>query len=198
MTRRRVHLLVVGSLLGTLACNVLAGDPDALTLARDGRTTYRIAIAQDAAPQVEAVARDFQKIFREMTGATITMATDKQPMGPREIVIGPSKHLDELAMYIDWKALGEEGYVIRTQGPHLALFGGPLGGTRNAVYTFLDEHLGCRFYGRDFSVIPKRSDLSIGILHVEETPAISARYVNAGWAGNPLWASRMRLSYVCR
>ena len=191
---RKTHLLIVGSLLGTFACNALADNPDALTLARNGRTTYRAVIAQDASLEVKAVAKDFQKIFREMTGATLPLGTDDKPMGEREIIIGPSKHLDNLAMYIDWDALGEEGYIIRTRGPHLALFGGALGGTRNAVYAFLDEHLGCRFYGRDFSVIPKRSDLSIGILHVEETPAIRARYVNGVWAGNPLWASRMRLS----
>ena len=60
-----------------------------------------------------------------MTGAKIPLVTDAEPMGAHEIIIGPSKHLDELAMYIDWKVLGEEGYVIRTQPGHLALFGGP-------------------------------------------------------------------------
>ncbi len=34
---RKTHLLIVGSLLGTFACNALADNPDALTLARNGR-----------------------------------------------------------------------------------------------------------------------------------------------------------------
>jgi len=169
-------------------------DPDALALAKNGRTTYRIAVAEDASPRVKAVAQDFQSIFREMTGATIPMITDRQPMGPREIIIGPSKHLDNLAMYIDWDALGEEGYVIRTHGGRLALFGGPVGGTRNAVYTFLDEHLGCRFYGRDLNFIPKKGDLTIGILHVEEVPYLEARNPNAAWVGDPMWALRNRVN----
>ena len=109
MASRTVHSATMVGMLFILASATFGADPDALLLARNGRTTYRIAIAQDAAPQVKAVALDFQKIFREMTGATIPMVTDKQPMGPREIVIGPSKHLDELAMHIDWEALGEEG-----------------------------------------------------------------------------------------
>ena len=174
---------------------VYAIDPDALTLAHGGRTTYRIAIAQDASARVKAVAEDFQGIFREMTGAAIPIITDKQPMGPREIVIGPSKHLDELAMYIDWEALGEEGYVIRTHGSHLALFGGPIGGTRNAVYTFLDEHLGCRFYGRGFTVIPEKPELIVNLLHVEEVPYLEARNSNGVWAGDLPWAFRMRLNF---
>ena len=198
MRPNRLHVLVVASVVGALACDAFAGDSDALTLARDGRTTYRIAIAQDAAPQVKAVAKDFQGIFREMTGAAVPMITDKQPMGPREIVIGPSRHLDELAMYIDWEELGDQGYVIRTHGPHLALFGGPREGTRNAVYTFLDEHLGCRFYSPEFSFIPKRSDLVIGITHVEEVPIFEARNVNVAQSADPLWVCRNRLNFVFR
>ena len=170
MTHSRVRMVAAVVVAVLASPTVYAIDPDALTLAHDGRTTYRIAIAQDASARVKAVAEDFQNIFREMTGAAIPIITDKQPMGPREIVIGPSKHLDELAMYIDWEALGEEGYVIRTHGSHLALFGGPIGGTRNAVYTFLDEHLGCRFYGRGFTVIPEKPELIVNLLHVEEVP----------------------------
>jgi len=191
----KIQLCVAGALLSALVCAAYADDPDALTLAHDGRTTYRIAVSATASPQVKAVAKDFQSIFGEMTGAVIPMVTDNQPMGEREIIIGPSKHLDNLAMYIDWDALGEQEYVIRTHGPHLALFGGPFGGTRNAVYTFLDEHLGCRFYSPDFTVIPKRSDLVIGTTHVEKVPVFEARNVNGGRVGKPLWALRMRLSY---
>ena len=181
---------------------VTKSDPDALVLAQDGRSEYRVVIAESAHPQIKAVAEDFVRIFREMTGAEIPLVTDAEPMGAREIIIGPSTHLDQLSMYIDWDALGEEGYVIRTRapspllpsGPHLALFGGPVGGTRNAVYTFLDEHLGCRFYSPWLTVIPKRPDLRIGILHEERVPAFEARNVCA-WVGVPLWASRVRLNY---
>ncbi len=182
--------------------SVQASDPDALTLANDGRTAYRVVIAASADPQVRAVAEDFVRVFEEMTGAQLPLATDAEPMGAHEILIGPSKHLDELSVYIDWEALGEEGYVIRTRGPsplhpggpHLALFGGLVGGTRNAVYTFLDEHLGCRFYSPGLTVIPRRSELRIGVLHEEKVPVFEARNVCA-WVGVPLWASRARLNY---
>ena len=194
MSRVKAGLVGVVLLLSASCRVAYSADPDALTLAHDGRTTYRIVIAEDASARVNAVAKDFQGIFREMTGAAIPLVTDEEPMGEREIIIGPSKHLDNLAMYIDWDALGEEGYVIRTHGPHLALFGGPLGGTRNAVYTFLDEHLGCRFYGRDLNFIPKNPDLTIGILHVEEVPYLEARNPNAVWVGVPLWALRNRIN----
>lgn len=110
---------------------VTNSDPDELVLAQDGSSDYRVVIAESPDPQVKAVAADFIQIFREMTGAELALVDDAGPMGGHEILIGPSRHLDEVAMYIDWEALGEEGYVIRTRspsplhpgGPHLALFG---------------------------------------------------------------------------
>lgn len=131
-----------------------------------------------------------------MTGAAIPVTTDAREPTAHEILIGPSTHLDSLAMYVDWDALGPEGYVIRTHGSHLALFGGPAGGTRNAVYTFLDEHLGCRFYSPQLTVVPKRPDLVLGSTHVEAVPAFEARNVNVAQAGDPLWASRTRLNHL--
>ena len=104
---RTIHVGAVAELLLVLASAALWADLDALQLAQNGYSTYRVVIAQEAPPQVKAVARDFQQVFRVMTGAPIPLATDEQPMGENEILIGPSKHLDELAMYIDWERLGE-------------------------------------------------------------------------------------------
>ena len=186
--------LAVGVLLSTAR----AADPDALILAREGRTEYRVVIAESAEPQVKAVAADFVQIFRQMTGAEIPLMTDAEPMAAHEIMIGPSTHLDELAMYVDWAALGDEGYVIRTQGAHLALFGGPRGGTRNAVYTFLDEHLGCRFYSPELNFVPARPELAIGVTHVEAVPVFEARNVNVAQSADPYWSSRNRVNYIYR
>ena len=187
---------------GLALCAVGAGargaDPDAQVLARDGRTEYRVVIAASAQPQVRAVAADFVAIFRDMTGAEIALVTDATPMSEHEIIIGPSTHLDALALYIDWDALGDEGYVIRTQPGHVALFGGPRGGTRNAVYTFLDEYLGCRFYAPQFTFVPQKPELVVGITHTVKVPAFEARNVNVAQSVDPHWAARNRVNYIYR
>ena len=190
-------LSATGLLLLCLALPALS-DPDRLVLAQNGRSSYRVVIAQEPTPQVEAVARDFVELFGRITGAVIPLATDGTPMTDHEIVIGPGRHLERLALHIDWDALGEEGYVIRTANRHLVLFGGPRGGTRNAVYTFLDEHLGCRFYSPEFTVIPMNKDLAIDPLHIEKVPVFNARNVNVVQAADPRWASRMRLNLLFR
>ena len=195
-TRRSIAAL----LIGVVSSAIFAADPDVQILASGGQTVYRVVIAETPSPQVKAVAEDFVQIFAQMTGATIPLVRDSAPMQDREIIIGPSRHLDNLAMYIDWDKLGEEGYVIRTHQPggHLALFGGPKGGTRNAVYTFLDEHLGCRFYSPALNVIPKIPNLTLGVMHVEEIPVFEARMMNGCQQLDAYWASRNRMNYFTR
>ena len=100
--RRRTRVLcTVGPLLFTfISCASCADgdDPDVLILARNGRTDYHIVIAENASPHVKAVARDSQQIFTQMSGAAIPLVTDAEPMGDREIIVGPSKHLDNLVL----------------------------------------------------------------------------------------------------
>gem|GEM_PF-5337086 len=191
---RRQTLTAAVLLALAAATAAAAADPDTLVLARDGNTEYCVVIAAAAAPQIRAVAADFAQLFQRMTGAAIPVVPDSAPLTETEIIIGPSAHLDALAMYIDWDALGAEGYVIRTQGARLALFGGPRGGTRNAVYTFLDEHLGCRFYSPELTVVPEKRELVVGSTHVEKVPTFEARNVNVAQAGDPFWAARTRLN----
>ena len=178
-------------ILSVSACLVRA---DALQLAGNGRSDYRVVIADSAEQPIPAVAEDFVHLFEEITGARLPIVTDAEPMGPHEIIIGPSEHLDNLAVYIDWAKLGREGYVIRTAGAHLLLFGGPARGTLNAVYTFLEKYVGCRWYTPDFSVIPKTPDLSIDLIHEESTPPMEARWIYGAEPADALWAARNRLS----
>ena len=176
------------------ALGALPSDPDSIQLARDGRSEYRVVIAANAEEPIPAAAQDFVQTFAQITGAELAIVTDAEPMGEHEIIIGPSAHLDNLAVCIDWDRLGREGYVIRTVGEHLLLFGGPPRGTINAVYAFLEGHLGCRWYTPDFSVIPRQDDLSIGLIHDETIPAFEARSLYAAVSVDAAWAARNHIN----
>ncbi len=191
--------LEVGLIVLVCSLSTQIAHGDVLQLASDGASEYRVVIAENAEQPIPAAAQEFVDFFEEITGARLPIISDAEPMGEREIIIGPSKHLDNLATYIDWEKLGREGYVIRTVGNYLLLFGGPERGTINAVYTFLDEYLGCRWYTSTFSVIPNNPDLSIDLIHVEKVPAFESRsfMFNSDTPATPedmVWAARMRLS----
>ena len=187
-------------LVAALLLPQLAQGSDSLILAASGKSEYQVVIAADAQEPIPAAAGEFVHFFKEITGITLAIVPDTDPMSAHEIIIGPSKHLDALAICIDWDKLGPGGYVIRTVGNHLLLFGGPARGTINAVYTFLEDHLGCRWYTPTFSVIPREPDLSVDMIHVEKVPAFESRSFEfrRSMPASPedmAWAARMRLNY---
>ena len=53
-----------------------AANGDELVLAKDGHSAYRAVVADNASPRVRTVAKDFVKIFRQMTGAAIPLVGD--------------------------------------------------------------------------------------------------------------------------
>jgi len=167
-----------------------------LELARDGTTPYQVIIAETAAPQVAAVAEDFADHFQQITGAQIPIVTDEVARSEYEILIGPSRHLLELFPAIEWDKYEDEEYLIRTIDHSLILTGGRTRGTPNAVYTFLEDQLGCRWYTPDFSVIPRSPVLTIPALYIRRTPAFEARRMEIANAADSAWAARQRLNYV--
>ena len=167
---------------------------DLVQLARAGRSEYQVVIAADAKEPIPTAAKDFVQFFEEITGAEVGIVTDDEAMGEREIIIGPSKHLDNLAITIDWEKLGRDGYVIRTVRGQLVLFGGSGQGTANAVYAFLEERLGCRWYTPSVSVIPKRAELTIDLIHEERVPPLEARGLSCANSADPAWAARNRIN----
>ena len=67
---------------------------DLLQLARGGESAYTVVIGKDAEEPVPTAAKDFVHFFKEITGAELSIVTDDEAMGEREIMIGPSKHVE--------------------------------------------------------------------------------------------------------
>jgi alpha-glucuronidase len=143
---------------------------EAVQLASNGKTNYQIVIADDAAVQVRAAADDLVGNLEQVTGAEFPIVNASSAQGEHQILVGRSAALAKLETQIDWRRLGAEGFVIRTEGKRLVLVGGPRRGTINAVYSFLEEVVGCRWYTPKFSVIPNNENLSVGPLNIREVP----------------------------
>ncbi|MGI6459422.1 MAG: DUF4838 domain-containing protein [Candidatus Hydrogenedentales bacterium] len=146
-----------------------------LTLAERGQTGFTIVIAEDASPSTRYGASELQHYLREITGAEFPVQTDAVPMGTQEIILGDSKHLRQLGMQVDFDALGDEGYVLRTAGPHLVIAGGALRGNLYGVYGLLDDYLGCKWFTTQVERIPKKSTLRLAALDETQIPALEYR-----------------------
>lgn len=146
-----------------------------IVLAEGGRSPFQIVIAEQATPSTRYAAEELQRFLQEMTGAKLPVVTDATPAGPHEIVVGQSARLKRLGVAIDFKALGAEGYVLRTVGPHLVIAGGAPRGTLYGVYGWLEEHLGCRWFAPGVSRIPRRQRLVLGELNQTKVPILEYR-----------------------
>jgi hypothetical protein len=146
-----------------------------LVLADNGQSAYRIVVAPDASPSTRHGAEELQAFLAEMTGAKLPIVADTEPIGRHEIILGDNRHLKALGLAIDFKELGNEGYVIRTVGENLVIAGGALRGNMYGVYGLLEDHLGCRWFAPGVSRIPKCDRLALGPINDKQIPVLEYR-----------------------
>lgn len=104
------------SLIGVLASLLLGACSKSIVL-----NDY-VIVKPAAATATEAkAASELQKYLFEISGAELPVVSDTAPPTDREILIGITNRLrdDSLARF------GEDGFVIRTDGKRLAIYGGP-------------------------------------------------------------------------
>lgn len=162
-----------------------------VNLVQDGRSGYTVVIGKDASVSEHYAASELKQFIQQMSGAVLPYSPDGPAAPEKAILIGDSQALRSLGLEIDWKELGDEGFVIRTVGDRLVIAGSRLRGTLYGVYAFL-ESLGWRYYAKDAVTVPHLPDITLGALDVKDKPAFEYRDVFIREAMNPDWAARNR------
>ncbi len=179
--------------LGVICIFFLAGtalsEPAGLTLATKGRSEYVIVVGKDASAPEHHAAGELARFLGQVIGQKFPIRpVDKAGAGAK-IAVGPAAAL-KLNPKINLKGLGAEGIVIQTRPPHLILTGGPGSprGTLYAVYTFLEDKVGCRWWTPKVSRIPSKPTLKIPSLNVRYVPVLE--YRRTSYARDSDWAVR--------
>ena len=178
--------------LGTIGLN---GAADGLVIADSGKSDYRIVLSNEASPSEKHAANELQMFLKEISGATLPIVIDETSVSGSEIILGDNAHLRKLNAKIDFDKLGNEGFTIRTVGPHLVVVGGKLRGTMYGVYTFLEDYLGCRWFSSKVSHIPKRSRIEISPIDDDtQIPILEYREPFYTDAFDSDWAARNKMN----
>jgi len=90
--------------------------------------------------------------------------------------------------------LGDDGIVIRTSGPQVVLTGEGTRGTLYAVYTFLEDVVGCRWWTATESFLPQKPTLRIAPQNVAYAPPLQSREAFYRDAFQPVLAARLKLN----
>ena len=164
-----------------------------LSITSRGKTDYVIVTPVEPAPPVQTAAKELQEHLAEVTGATLEiLPEDKAPADAKQVLVGPSQRARKLLPGVDPAKLGHDGIVMKTVGRDIVLLGRPPRGTLYAVYTFLEDVVGCRWWTSTESFVPKKPDLSVPALDVNYAPRIRSREAYYRDAFNGRFAARSK------
>ena len=169
--RIRIAVLLIGLLL--TVGYVQAATNKTVTIAQNGAAKAVIVLAADATEAERHAANELAGFLRQITGAKFEIQA-LPAAGQSRLLVGP-KAAKLAAADFSADGLGADGIVIRTVGDDLILAGGRPRGTLYAVYTFLEEHVGCRWWSSQASTIPIKPTLKVGTLNVRYVPPLEYR-----------------------
>lgn len=137
-------------------------------LVLNGDHPYAIHLSKDASPCELTAARELQHYLREMGHADFPIVPEI-PDGYRGIFLGHSQEVSNLLPDINLEQLSPDEIIIQTLGDNLVLTGETKRGTLYAVYTFLEDYLGVRWWTSQAEYVPQPEKLQV--------PSVNCRYV---------------------
>ena len=164
MSRRWRHL--AGRLgIGAMLALVPAGSAHAeMALVEAGQNPCPILVAEQAAPLERVAAEELAKYLKRISGGEFGVKAAPATLPERAILVGAVATTAP-------RELGEDGFLIRTEGQHLHIVGGSPRGTLYGAYAFLESALGCKWWSHSEEDIPDSPTLRIGKLDIQEKPA---------------------------
>jgi hypothetical protein len=166
-----------------------------LTLTSGGTTLFTIVRASDAIPSEIKAADQLQTYLEGVTGVTVPIQEESAVVSTApQILVGAGARVKSLLPTQDWNALGKDGIVIKTVGNSLILAGGRPRGSLYAVFQFLENEVGCKWWTQTASTIPSRPNLTIANQNVTYVPPFSYRenYSNGPMGTEPLFPTTLR------
>jgi hypothetical protein len=154
-----------------LCGGILAAPARALELARNGEALVPIRIGAEASEPERTAARDLSAYLEKITGAEFSIETG--PGSGPSIEVGWTDAIREGGL--DVASLGPEEWIVRSVGDRLWLTGGAPRGTLYAVYRFLEDDLGVRWWTPWDEKVPRRRKLRAAALNRSGAPVFGYR-----------------------
>lgn len=157
--KKALSFLLAAVCLLTAAVPAGAAEKAELTLASGGETDYRIIVSADAAPAELTAAETLADYLNRITGAVFPVRTDDEPFSEKELVVGVTDR--DPILGIDRDAMDDDAVRVAAVGERLFFTGGTARGAVYSVYTFLEDHLGCRWFTLELTVTPHVEELTV-------------------------------------
>ena len=184
-----------GAMILLLTTQAISEPALTLRLADAGRTAYTIVLHRSATPPERHAAQELARFLGEISGAAFPVRElDAVPANlDASIRIGVDA-ANGIVSPMEISRLGQEGYILRSKGSTLAIVGGRPRGTLYGVYSFLEDHLGCRWFTPRVSRIPRKTAIEIQPLDRSFVPRLEYRDLDSPDSCDADWAARNKIN----
>ena len=173
---------------------VLVAKAENLKLAVNGSTEYQIVIPDDADETNIFAAKELQRFLKQISNTDFKIVKFSHATEKKRIYTGVPVSMRKMLPEVDFSSDNPSRVIIRSKGSSLFLTGTSSSGTLLAVYSFLEDDLGCRWWTSKASTIPKKSNLTIDVKNVDYTPPFRdlrlAYYLDI--KTHPVFATRLK------
>ena len=169
-------------------------DRGGILLADSGETPCMIVVPEVASPGERHAAEELREHLVEATGADFRIVEEGRAADGGAILVGWTRRTAELLPDVVPDDLGLEEFLVRTIGDDLLIVGGEPRGTLYGVYEFLESVVGCRWFTRTITRIPRTDRLVIPPMDLRKRPVLEYREVFYKEAFDGDWAARHRLN----
>src|SRR5207237_7091926 len=160
------------------------------TLSRSGKPRCVIVQQEGATAPEQHALRELKLHLDQIAGASFLIVSNEPPPSTSAIIVGPGACASSNFPDLDFKAFGQEEYIIRIKKNRLLLAGGRPRGTIYAVDRFLQDQCGVRWWTPWATNIPHRSTLIVPALNIRARPPFEHRGPDWFTAFDPLCKSR--------
>lgn len=131
----------------------------------DGQTilpeTHMIVLPEFPTPSERQAADEFNGHYELVTGKTLDIVSENGDDSRLPIIIGRAeKTLRRHNISVPFETLGMDGIHLETRDGAIALAGNQRG-VLYAVYSFLEEYVGVRWFAADCAMVPKSGSIEI-------------------------------------
>ncbi len=190
-----VYRSIILAIFLTICVSPCFSQKEPFTIAKSGKPAAAIVLSANAPIAEQTAAKELSGYLKQITGFDYPIYSPATvPAGMSRILIGQSEETKRLLGNIDWKSLKFDGIAIKFIGNDLVLAGDRPRGSLYAVYTFLEEYIGCRWWTPKSSFIPQKRNLSVKRRDKTHIPPFMYReaYFTQVTSKNPEFAARLK------
>ena len=141
-----------------------------------GKTSYHILLSENADSLTNKAATELQHYLYKISGHKLKIVNNADS-GSDFVKIG-KELIPENSIASKLVGLKRDGFLIETSRNDLILAGMNSRATLYAVYTFLEEYLGCMKFPYGEEYVPKSKDIAFPNIHKIYNPSFSYRHIH--------------------